>query len=408
MGQCVPISALKGTNVMQLVEAILTQAEILELKADFKGNGEGVVIESQVEQGLGKTATVLVQRGALKLGDHIVSGLCHCKVRLLLNDKGQKLTKLKPSEAAKVVGWKDLPAAGGDVIQVASVKEAKSVLDWRRQEEMNNLAQSQASIIEEDRQAHRENYEAFREKKLQAGILKPRWNTFGRVRTKEAAEEDETPVVPVILKGDVDGSVEAILSCLDTYNSEEVKLDIVNFGVGEVSDNDVDLAQRFGAIIYAFNTTISPEKKKLATAANVPVKEFNVIYHLIADLKNEISDRMPPADIEDVTGRATVLQEFMVSDKKVKVPVAGCRVVSGKLSKVGRHRVTRGESVLWEGSLTSLKHLKDEVSEVLQGQECGVRLEEEEGENIRFETGDQIIAFTVRQEARRTDWNPGF
>jgi len=406
--QCVPISALKGTNVMQLVEAILTQAEMMELKADFKGNGEGVVIESQVEQGLGKTATVLVQRGTLKPGDHIVSGLCHCKIRLLLDDKGNKLTKLKPSEAAKVVGWKDIPTAGGDVIAVGGVKEAKTVIDWRKQEEMRILAESQVEVIQQARQADREVYSAYRENKLSIGVLKPRWGTCGRIRNKETEEEDETPTVNVIVKGDVDGSVEAILSCLDTYVSDEVKLDIVNFGIGEVSDTDVSLAQRFDAIIYAFNTTISPEKKKIATAANVSVKEFNVIYHLIADLKNEISDRLKPADIEDVTGRANVLQEFLVSDRRSKVPVAGCRVLSGKLSKAGRHRVIRGDSVLWEGSLASIKHLKDEVSEVVQGQECGVRLVEEGEENLRFEAGDQIVMFTVRQEARWTDWNPGF
>ena len=141
----------------------------------------------------------------------------------------------------------------------------------------------------------------------------------------------------------------------------------------------------------------------------VPVREFNVIYHLIDDIKTEISDRLPPADVEDVSGRATVLQEFLINEGKRKVSVAGCRVVSGRLARSARYRLLRGEAALWEGELASLKIVKEEVSEVASSQECGIKVRQEEGaEEVRFEPGDKIIAFSVRQEARKSDWDPGF
>jgi len=210
----------------------------------------------------------------------------------------------------------------------------------------------------------------------------------------------------VVIKGDVDGSVEAILSCLETYSSPEVLLEIVHFGVGPVVEGDLTLAQSFGAIVYAFNTTVSSEVQKLADKSNVLVKNFNVIYHLIGDLRVELGDRMEPVEVEDVVGRAQVLQQFLVTEKKEKVAVAGCRVVSGKLPRDGLFRLSRAGETVFEGKLASLKHKKDEVSEIVQNQECGLRLEE--GEEVVFEAGDTITCITRRMEARTCNWNPGF
>jgi translation initiation factor IF-2 len=223
---------------------------------------------------------------------------------------------------------------------------------------------------------------------------------------KEAEVKPDTPVVSVLVKGDVDGSVEAILSCLDTYNGQEVKLEIVHFGVGQVSESDVSLAEGFGAIVYAFNTEVPGPVRQLAEAAAVPVKSFNVIYHLIGDLRAELGDRMPPVEVEEVVGRATVLQQFMVTEKKEKVAVAGCRVQAGRLPRDGAYRLARAGEVLWEGRLAGLKHLKDEVGELGQNQEGGLRLSG--AEEVTFESGDQITCFTTRQEARPCVWDPGF
>lgn len=243
--------------------------------------------------------------------------------------------------------------------------------------------------------------------KLQAGIQKPR---YGRhdfyTRQKEAEEDSETPKVSLIIKADVDGSLEAILNVLETYDlHEEVRLDVVHFGVGEVTDTDLTLAAQFDGVVYAFNSAVSDARKRQAAAARVPVREYDIIYRLIDDLKEELSVKLAPVEVEETVGRGDVLQEFLINDGRKRVPVAGCRVKSGKFDKAKVFRVTRGDAVLYEGSLNSLKHLKDEVGEVSQGKECGLRVEDGE---IRFEQGDVVECFETREEMRRTEWDPGF
>merc|ERR1719350_605237 len=260
--QSVPISALKGTNVKQLVEAVLTQAEVLELKGDPKGNVEGVVIEGQVEAGLGKTATVLLSRGTLKPSQYLVCGKNWAKVRLLLGDNGEKLKSIGPSGAAKVAGWRgdDVPGAGDEVLGVATENRAKEVVAWRTTQHLLQQGEKELDIIDEKRAS---------------GWVKPKYGTLDfHVRVKETEAKPDTPVVAVVVKGDVDGSVEAILSCLDTYSSEDVLLDIVHFGVGPVSESDVALAQTFNAIVYAFNTNIPEPIVKQAGVLGVAVKRW--------------------------------------------------------------------------------------------------------------------------------------
>merc|ERR1719470_5114 len=284
--QCVHISALHGTNVKQLIEAVLTQAELMELKCDVKGKAEGVVIESQMEQGLGKTATVLLQRGLLKAGGFLVAGNSWCKVRMLIGDRGERLKELRPSQAAKVVGWKEMvPSAGTDVLAVQTEARAKEVIPYRHAIAMKEHAEAQGEVIAEIREQDREQYLANRNLRRESGFFKPRFGTMGIERPRETAPDSEQPVVAVVVEGDVDGSVEAILSCLETYQEDDVKLEIVHFGVGQVTETDVTMAQSFDGIIYAFNTTVPPSIQKLADKSRVPVRPYSVIYHLIADLK---------------------------------------------------------------------------------------------------------------------------
>ena len=404
--QCVEISALHGTNVKQLVEAVLTQAELMELKCDIKGKAEGVVIESQVEQGLGKTATVLVQRGVLKPGSSLVAGASWCKVRMLLDDRGERLKELKPSQAAKVVGWKDLvPSAGTDVLAVENEGRAKEVIAYRNTMAMKEYAEAQIDAIEDYREQARDEYLKFRHFKQATGWYRPKYGRLGLTRSKETEAESEDPVVAVVIKGDVDGSVEAILSCLETYHEDDVKLEIVHFGVGEVTETDVSMAESFNGIIYAFNASVTPQIQKLADKSGVAVRPYSVIYHLIADLKQEINSKMAPVSVEDIVGRANVLKEFLIKDKKNQLSVAGCRVISGKIPRIGTVKVVRGQDTLYLGELASLKHHKDEVSEIVQNQEGGLRVTDSE---LRFEEGDTVLAIEMREERNTTNWNPGF
>jgi len=404
--QCVPISALQGTNVKQLVEAVLLQAEILDLKCDVKGKVEGVIIESQIEQGLGKTATVLIQRGILKSGGFLVAGGSWCKVRMLLDDRGIKLKEIRPSQVAKVVGWKDvLPSAGTEVLGVETETRAREVIGFRQAVAMKQHAEAQQEFIDENRQSARDEYLADRKARRESGWFKPKYGTAGRERQKETSVDSEQPVVAVIVKGDVDGSIDAILSCLDTYQEEEVKLEIVHFGVGAVTETDVSLAQSFNGIIYAFNTQIPTNIKDKADSCDVPVRSYSVIYHLIADLKQEITSKMAPVTVEEVLGKANVLKEFLIKDKKNQLSVAGCRVTNGKLSKEETVKVVRGQDTIYTGVLASLKHMKDEVSEINMNQECGLRVEDSE---IRFQEGDTILSVEYREEPNDCKWNPGF
>ena len=405
--QCVPISAVVGTNVDHLIEAIVLQAEVLDLKCDVKGRAEGVVIESQVEQGLGKTASVLLQRGVLRPGSCLVAANTFCKIRLMLDDQGRRLKELRPSEAAKVVGWKGetVPAAGTEILAVESEQRAREVVEYRLALAMRKYSEQQQSIVEENRKEDRAVYQQLRNKRLETGKLKMKYGYAGHTRQKETEGNDLTPSVNVIVKGDVDGSIEAILSCLETYQEEEVKLNIVDFGVGEVSEGDLNMADSFDAVLYAFNTNINHNLEKQAETMKVPVRRYNVIYHLIADVKQEITSKMPPLEVENVLGRANVIQEFKIKDKKNLLNVAGCRVVTGKLSRSSEIKVMRGPDCVYRGGLASLKHLKDEVSEIVQNQECGLRVTDQA---LSFQPDDVIMSVESRLEPNSCKWDPGF
>ncbi len=257
--QSVPISALTGQGVPELVEALSALAEVQQLSADWKGPVEGVVLESSVKHGLGKSATVLLQRGVLKKGDHLVAGICQAKVKKLLDERDKEVREAAPSEAVTVVGWKEIPSAGDVVNQVESDRRAAEVVRWRLRREQKRRDKEAAKLIERQQSAHREEYLEYRMRKLELGLFKPKYGRHGfHVRRKEAVEYGGPTKVSLVVKADVDGSLEAILNCLETYDSvgEEVALDLVSFGVGEVTDNDVLLAKEFDSIVYAFNTKV--------------------------------------------------------------------------------------------------------------------------------------------------------
>ncbi|KAF8773635.1 Translation initiation factor IF-2 like protein [Argiope bruennichi] len=326
--QSVPISALKKINLDVLTEAILTQAELIGVGGDPKGPVEGVVLEASLDTMKGKVSTALVQRGTLKKGCVLVAGTAWGKVRMMYDEHGKQLTE----------------------------KHARDVVHFREQKLMEEKMVNDQMVIEKKAQIHNEKYRKERQERLMKGRYRKMKNYF---REKEIIE-DTHPFLSFVLKGDVHGSVEAILDVVNTYDSHEAcRLDVIHSGVGNVTENDIELAETFDGIIYTFNVKVPPEIKKLADEKGIQIKHFNVIYHLIADMKTEISSRLPLVEEEDVLGEA----------------------------------------------LPSLRHEKSDVESIKKDVECGLMVEDPE---VSFEPGDTIICYNPKSVAQETDWSPGF
>ncbi|CAL1269851.1 unnamed protein product [Larinioides sclopetarius] len=353
--QAVPISALKKINLDVLTEAILTQAELIGVGGDPKGPVEGVVLEASLDTLKGKVSTALVQRGTLKKGCVLVAGTAWGKVRTMYDEHGKQLTEVTPGMPVQVLGWKSFPLAGDIILQADSEKHARDVVQFREQKLMEEKMLGDQVIIEKKAQMHYEKYRKERQERLMKGRYRKMKNYF---REKEVME-DTHPFLSFVLKGDVHGSVEAIMDVVNTYDSHDAcRLDVIHSGVGNVTENDVELAETFDGIIYTFNVKVPPEIKKLADEKGIQIKPFNVIYHLIADMKTEISSRLPLVEEEDVLGL-----------------------------------------------ISSLRHEKSDVETIKKDVECGLMVADTE---ISFEPGDIIICYDPKSVAQETDWNPGF
>ncbi|KPJ17703.1 Translation initiation factor IF-2, mitochondrial, partial [Papilio machaon] len=399
--QAVRLSALRRLHLDTLVEALTLQAHLMDLKADPGGYVEGVVLESQVDPRLGKQATVLVQRGTLRKGCILVAGAGWAKVRMLQCGEGSVVQEAGPARPVSVLGWRELPAAGDMVLEVSSEKRANEVMRWRHSQRMKEKQEEDLEVISAKEAEHRAQYKARLAHKRALGRLRLRPDG---PRQKQI-QEDTHPTLSVIVKGDVDGSVEAILDILETYDEHErVRLDLVHYGVGHVTPNDIEIAKAFNAVIYAFNvecpTTVSAEARRCA----VTVISHNVIYRLVDDIKQQISSRIPKRQEEEIIGEASVLQQFVVSEGKRRVPVAGCRCVRGTLARHALYRITRNGQVLYEGKLASMKHLKEEVTTIKRDMECGLRFDTE----FEVEAGDTVTCYKMVDVDDHTDWDPGF
>ncbi|XP_071453637.1 translation initiation factor IF-2, mitochondrial [Hetaerina americana] len=402
--QAVPISALKAKGIDELIEAIALQAELLNLRGDPLGPVEAVVVESKVDPRRGKLATALVQRGTLTKGVVLVAGEAWAKVRALFDDKGKVLTSAPPSTPVEVVGWRELPSAGDEILQVDSERVAHEVIKFRKNQKQQQKQELDYEAVKMKEAEHLKKYKAELEERRKRGRYKVRPTG---PRTKDDTE-DTRPRFSVVVKGDVNGSVEAILDVLGTYEAElncDCQLDIVHYGVGEVIESDVELAEAFQAYIYGFNIPMPERIAKIARKKQVRVRMHNVIYRLVDDIKSEIQERLPPRQVEDILGEANVLQEFIITEGKKKVPVAGCRCTKGTLKKNAYFRVRRAQEVIHEGELHSMRHLKNEVDSIKMDVECGLQLSDQ---TVRFKPGDTIICYELREESRKTDWNPGF
>lgn len=408
--QAIHVSALKGDNLVSLAEATVALAEVMELKAEPSGPVEGVVIESRTDRGKGPVTTAIVQRGSLKKGAVLVAGKNWAKVRFLFDENGRVVKEAGPSMAVEVVGWKDLPSAGELILEVESEQRAREVVEWRHYEDEQHKLQEDKTAIEQKQRAHLEEYRKEREelshltwRRRKLVLNQANWLKLA-ARSSERAGSDELRL-QVIVKGDVDGSVEAILNILDSYDAQhECQLDVVHFGVGDISENDVNMAETFAGSIYGFNVGVSRSAQQRAAKCGIPLRLHSVIYKLVDELKEELNAKLPPLVSRNIIGEAMVLANIYVTVGKKKIPVAGCRVQKGVLDRRLKFQLVRGQDTVWEGSLAALKHHKDDVQTVKAGIECGLSVDG----GFDFEAGDVIVCFEEVDVPQVTSWDPGF
>jgi translation initiation factor IF-2 len=356
----VEVSAKTQAGLDKLLETILLQAEVLELKVARDGRAEGLVIEAKLDRGRGAVATVLVQRGTLKIGDILVAGTEFARVRALINDKGEQVKEAGPSVPVEVLGFNGVPSAGDRFSVVESDARAREVTEYRQRAIREKTAGGGATSLEQ----------MMNQLKI-AGISK----------------------FPLIIKGDVQGSVEAIVASLNKLSTDEVSAQILFSGVGGITESDVTLAAASNAIVIGFNVRANKQANDLATRDGIEIRYYNIIYDLVDDVKNAMSGLLAPERRETFIGYAEILEVFNIS--KVG-KVAGCRVTEGIVERGAGVRLLRDNVVIHEGKLKTLKRFKDEVKEVAVGQECGMAFENYE--DIR--AGDVIECFRVETVKR--------
>ncbi len=357
----VEVSALKKTGLDKLLEAIGLQAEVLELKANPERAAEGVIVEAKLERGRGPVGTALIQRGTLHLGDLIVAGSAYGRVRALINENGEHVASAGPSVPVEVLGFDSAPEAGDQFAVVENEARAREITSYRQRERRKRLAVAG-----------------------QRGTLEQMMSNLKAAGTKEFT---------LLVKGDVQGSVEAIVAALDKLGTDEVRARVVHAGVGGITELDVGLAATSGAVILGFNVRANAQAREAAERDGVEIRYYNVIYDLVDEVKQAMSGLLAPTRRETFLGNAEVLQVFTIS--KVG-KVAGCRVTEGKVERGAHVRLIRDNVVIHEGKLSTLKRFKDEVKEVVAGQECGMAFEGYQD----MRQGDVIECFEVEHVQR--------
>ena len=362
----VEVSAKTGKNLDKLLEAITLQSEVLELKVNPERPAEGTVVEAKLDRGRGPVATVLVQRGTLRTGDIVVAGSEWGRVRALITDTGAQVKEAPPSMPVEVLGFNGTPEAGDRVAVVESEARAREITDYRERQRRDRLAVRGAGSG-----AGRSLAEMMRE-------------------LKEGAGRKEFPLV---IKGDVQGSVEAIVGSLEKVGNDEVRARVLSSGVGAITESDITLAQASGAVVLGFNVRAHKEAREAAERAGVEIRYYSIIYNLMDDVKDAMSGMLAPTLRETMLGNAQILEIFNVS--KVG-KIAGCRVTDGTIERGANVRLIRDGVVVHEGKLSQLKRFKDDAKEVVAGQECGMSFENYQD----MRAGDVIECFRVEEIKR--------
>lgn len=354
----VPVSAKKQIGIDDLLEMVLLVAEVKELKANPNRDARGVIVEAKLDKGRGPVATVLVQNGTLRIGDSVVCGTTYGKVRAMVNDRGENVKKAGPSVPVEILGLNDVPEAG-DILAVLEEKQARSIAEARIERQRNNLIKSKKVSLDD----------LFHQ--IQEGDIKD---------------------LNIVIKADVQGSVEALLSSLLKLNkNDEVRVSIVHSGVGAVNESDVMLASASNALIIAFNVRPDANARKLADTENIDIRTYRVIYDAINDVKDAMSGMLKPKYKEVVQGRVEIRQVMKFS----KALVAGSYVLEGKICNNSKIRIIRDNIEIFDGEIDSLRRFKDEVKEVNAGYECGISIVDFRD----FKEGDIIEAYTMEEIA---------
>lgn len=359
--QFIDVSAKKGTNIDALLEAVLLEAEVLELTAPVDAPAKGIIVEARLDKGRGAVATLLVQSGTLKKGDMLLAGTAFGKIRAMVDENGKSITEAGPSIPVEILGLSDVPNAGEDAMVLADEKKAREIALFRQGK-----------------------YRDVRLAKQQAAKLENMFNNMG---------ETQAQSLSVIIKADVQGSYEALAGSLKKLSTDEVKVNVLHSGVGGITESDVNLAIASGAFIIGFNVRADASSRKLAENENVEIRYYNIIYDAINDVKAAMSGMLSPEEKEQVTGTVEIRQVISVS----KVGnIAGCMVTDGVVKRDSHVRLIRNNVVIHTGELASLKRYKDDVKEVRMGFECGLMLK---GYNEIME-GDQLECFDIVEVAR--------
>ena len=361
---CVDVSAHTGSGLDKLEEAMMLQTELLELKANPDRAAEGTVVEAKVERGRGSVATVLVQRGTLRVGDIFVSGSESGRVRALLNDRGKQLKQALPGQPVEVLGLNGTPMAGDLFSVVESESRAREIAEYRKR----RIRDKEAAVSAR--------------------------GSVEQMLTAIAAGEAEE--LPIVIKTDVHGSLEAIRNALEKLGTEQVKARILTGGVGALSESDISLAAASNAMVIGFNVRAIPQARDLAKRDNVEIRYHSIIYELIDEVKAAMGGLLSPDSQENFIGYAEIRQVFSVS-KSGKV--AGCMVTEGIIKRGCKVRLLRDNVVIHEGSLKTLRRFKDEVKEVRESMECGMAFEN----YADIQEGDMIECFEIKEVARTLD-----
>ncbi len=358
---CVPVSAKKRINLDTLLEMVLLQADVLELKANPDRAARGTIIEAELDKGRGPVATVLVQNGTLKIGDPIVAGTAFGRVRAMMDDKGRRVTSAGPSQPVEVLGFGEVPSAG-DVMNVAEVdKLSRQVAEERRDKLKAEQIRNMSKVSLDD---------LFSQ--IEAGNVKD---------------------LNIIVKADVQGTVEAIKQALEKLSNDEVRVRCIHGGVGAITGSDIVFASASNALVIGFNVRPDATAREAAEREKVDVRTYSVIYNVIEDVENAMKGLFAPVYKEVALGTAEVRNTFKVSGVGT---IAGAYVKDGKITRSAQVRVVRGGIVLHDGKIASLKRFKDDVKEVASGYECGIGIEN--FNDIR--EGDMIEAYTMEQIER--------
>tara|TARA_B100000700_G_C15058222_1_gene864082 strand:+ start:4257 stop:6845 length:2589 start_codon:yes stop_codon:yes gene_type:complete len=360
--QSVPVSAKTGEGISDLLELLALETEVLELKANSNTLAKGTVIESRLDKGHGAIATVLIQKGTLSVGNIFICGNFYGKVRALMNERGSRINSAGPSQPVQILGFQTVPQAGDILTEVTDEKLAKKISGER------------------DR--------------IQREIDRQKIHTISLDKLSADIRDGASKLLPLVVKADVDGSIEALIDALSDIPSDEVKIDVVHRAVGIITESDVLLAAASGAVVIGFNVTVNTNATLVAKNNGVDIRVYNVIYDAINEIKLALEGLLEPEIIEKPLGQAEVLQIFKITKLGT---IAGCKMLEGSISNKDTARVRRSGEVLYEGKITSLKHFQDDVKEIFAGKECGIGIEGVKN----FKEGDLIEAYT-REEIKRT------